>query len=134
LGYEERTMIKTAPPSEKTTRTFEALAATLAPRGVSLSAMFGMPCLKREGKAFAGRFGDALVFKLNGEAHAEALALTGAVLFDPSGMGRAMKQWVVVPAGHARKWEGLCAAALDDAGAAQKPSARKAPAKAPKKK
>ena len=73
--------------------------------------MMGMPTLYLGGKAFAGLFGDAMVFKLDGEAHAGALALPGAVLFDPSGMGRPMKAWVRVPLDQASAWPGLARAA-----------------------
>jgi hypothetical protein len=69
--------------------------------------MFGMDVLKAKGKAFAGVFGDALVFKLHGEAHAGTRKLAGTELFDPSGTGRAMKEWVVVPRAHAKKWSAL---------------------------
>lgn len=88
---------------------WKALAAELK---VELSAMFGMPALKAGGKAIAGLFGNAVVFKLDGDAHAKALALKGAELFDPSGTGRPMKAWVVVPSAHAAKWSGLGKAAL----------------------
>ena len=68
------------------------------------SKMFGMPCLKNDsGKAFAGFYQDAMVFKLGGAAHARALALPGARLFDPM-QGRPMKAWVEVPAVHAALW------------------------------
>ena len=64
-----------------------------------------MPCLKNsDGKAFAGYFEGAMVFKLSGASHAEALALAGSRLFDPSGRGRPMKEWVVVPFEHASRW------------------------------
>jgi hypothetical protein len=67
--------------------------------------MFGMPCLKNSnGKAFAGFFEDAMVFKLGGDSHGEALALAGARLFDPSERGRPMKEWVVVPIEHVSRW------------------------------
>src|SRR5215468_1372403 len=46
--------------------------------------LFGMPCLKTNGKAFAGYYQDAMVFKLTTPEHTEALALPGAQLFDPS--------------------------------------------------
>ena len=66
--------------------------------------MFGMPCLKNSnGKAFAGYFEGAMVFKLGGASHAEALALSGAMLFDPVG-GRPMKEWVMVPIEHVSRW------------------------------
>ena len=67
--------------------------------------MFGMPCLKNSnGKAFAGYTEGMMVFKLGGASHAEALALPGSRLFDPSGRGRPMKEWVVVPAEHVSRW------------------------------
>lgn len=74
--------------------------------------MFGMPCLKNNGKAFAGYFQGAMVFKLGAPAHAGALALSGARLFDPSGRGRPMKEWVEVPGEHASMWLELARQAL----------------------
>jgi len=60
--------------------------------GVRPAKMFGMPCLKREnGKVFAGHWKDGgMNVKLTD------VALPGAELFDP-GMGRVMKEWVLVP-------------------------------------
>ncbi|MGZ3623512.1 MAG: hypothetical protein ACXVDN_18635 [Ktedonobacteraceae bacterium] len=67
--------------------------------------MFGMPCLKNSnGKTFAGYSEGAMVFKLGGSSHIEALALSGAKLFDPSERGRPMKEWVVVPVEHSSLW------------------------------
>ena len=80
----------------------ELTATSPAARGM----MFGMPCLKQGGKAFAGYYKGAMVFKLGGAAHTRALALAGAQLFDPMG-GRPMKEWVVVPAEHAAQWLAL---------------------------
>ena len=80
----------------------EVTATSPAVRG----AMFGMPCLKQGGKAFAGYFKGGMVFKLSGAAHTRALALAGAHLFDPMG-GRPMKEWVVVPAEHESEWLAL---------------------------
>jgi hypothetical protein len=77
------------------------LTATSAATG---GQMFGMPCLKIGGKAFAGLYGEGMVFKLPAGAHAQALALPGAHLFDPSGRGRPMKEWVEVPREHAPRW------------------------------
>ena len=76
--------------------------------------MFGMPCLKNSnGKAFAGYFEGAMVFKLGGASHAEALALSGAKLFDPSERGRPMKEWVVVPIEHVSRWPEFARDAFD---------------------
>jgi hypothetical protein len=77
------------------------------------SQMFGKPCYTTGGKAFICFFQNEMVFKLNGDAHKEALSLDGATLFDPSGKGRAMKEWVQVPALYLEKWEGLARAAKE---------------------
>ncbi|HET6992312.1 MAG TPA: hypothetical protein VFJ43_13350, partial [Bacteroidia bacterium] len=76
-------------------------------KGAEVSQMFGKPALKINGKAFSCLFENCMVFKLTGDTHAAALKLKGAKLFDPSGMGRAMKEWVQVPATHKSKWEEL---------------------------
>ncbi|NUP06299.1 MAG: hypothetical protein HOW73_09600 [Polyangiaceae bacterium] len=102
-------MQKTEKTSSATQKAFEALAARLA---VETGSMFGMSVLKAKGKAFTGIFGDALVFKLTGVTHATALGLKGAALFDPSGAGRPMKEWVVVPKAHAKSWDGFADAAF----------------------
>ncbi|MBA2294774.1 MAG: hypothetical protein H0W16_06545 [Actinobacteria bacterium] len=68
--------------------------------------MFGMPCLKREnGKVLAGHWKDGgMNVKLTDEAQRTvALALPGAELFDP-GMGRVMKEWVLVPEEQSDRW------------------------------
>jgi hypothetical protein len=83
--------------------------------GVTAGKLFGMPALLLNRKAFAGLYGDAMVFKLTGDAHAAALVLAGAELFDPSQMDRPMKAWVVVPTAHAAKWCGLADQALASA-------------------
>jgi hypothetical protein len=70
------------------------------------SKMFGMPCLKREnGKVVAGHWKDGgLTVKLTHEAQREAaLMLSGVGLFDP-GMGRVMKEWVLVPEAQSDRW------------------------------
>lgn len=74
-------------------------------KDIVFSQMFGKPCLKVNGKAFACFFENEMVFKLTGEAHREAINLSGTKLFDPSGKNRPMKEWVQVPAVHSVKWE-----------------------------
>jgi hypothetical protein len=77
----------------------------MATSPTSSGKMFGMPCLKNSnGKAFAGFFEGEMVFKLGGANHVEALALSGARLFDPSERGRPMKEWIVVPIEHVSRW------------------------------
>jgi hypothetical protein len=68
--------------------------------------MFGVPCLKREsGKVVACHWKDGgIALKLVDEdAREQALALPGAELFDP-GMGRRMREWVLVPAAQSDDW------------------------------
>jgi hypothetical protein len=80
---------------------------------VRVSQMFGAPCVKRDtGKvAFCAWQGD-VVFKLaDGAAREAALGLAGAELFDP-GMGRRMKEWVLVPAAHSGRWAELAEQSL----------------------
>ena len=69
------------------------------------SKMFGMPCLKREeGKVVAGHWKDGgLTVKLTDVAEREAALAAGAQPFDP-GMGRVMREWVLVPSAHSADW------------------------------
>ncbi len=69
------------------------------------SQMFGKPCFKINKKAFTCFFKNAMVFKLNGEFHQEALSLEGSELFDPSGKNRPMKEWVQVSFDYKEKWK-----------------------------
>ncbi|GAB3830497.1 hypothetical protein [Hymenobacter jeollabukensis] len=88
---------------------FRAIGATQP--AAEAGQLFGKPCFKINGKAFVCFFQEAMVFKLADEAHREALALDGARLFDPSGKGRPMKEWVQVPAEYHAQWPALAAAA-----------------------
>ena len=93
---------------------YDEVAAEITATSPALnSKMFGMPCLKNSnGKAFAGYYQGAMTFKLGAPWHAQALALPGARLFDPSGMGRPMKEWVEVPSEHSFRWLELAREAL----------------------
>lgn len=72
----------------------------------NLSQMFGKPCFKLTNKkAFVCFFEKEMVFKLNGDAHSEAMSLDGSKLFDPSGKNRPMKEWVQVPFDYKDKWK-----------------------------
>ena len=82
---------------------------------VELRQMMGMPCVMRGGRMIGGfsRTEGAMVFKLpDEEVRERALALEGAHLFDPSGQDKPFREWVVVPAAHAARWEELAAHAL----------------------
>lgn len=95
--------------------TWEELVVDVTARyPVKESKMFGMPCLKREnGKVVAGHWNDGgLTVKLTDEtAREQALAIPGAELFDP-GMGRVMREWVLVPASQSGEWERLVELAI----------------------
>ncbi len=84
---------------------YAVVSEMMATSPTSSGKMFGMPCLKNSnGKAFAGYYEGTMVFKLGGASHAEALALFGAKLFDPSERGRPMKEWVVLSFEHVSRW------------------------------
>lgn len=78
-----------------------------------LSQMFGKPCFKVNSKAFICFFKGEMVFKLTDQKHKEALSLDGAQLFDPSGKGRAMKEWVQVPYNYKDKWSAFAKSAFE---------------------
>ena len=90
----------------KTVERFDRLAETFVARGATRSQMFGMPVLKAGDKVFAGTFGDAMTFKLGPDDLERARALTGVEPFEPM-KGRPMKEWVLVPLAHARRWSDL---------------------------
>jgi hypothetical protein len=66
-----------------------------------------------EGKAALGAYDHCVVFRLAGTSHTAALTLEGSVLFDPSGMGRPRKAWVVLTHAHQEQWKDLAVAALN---------------------
>ena len=100
------------PTSPATQKRWDTLSKSLERLDVQRSAMFGMPALKFGKIPFAVLFGNALVLKLEGDTHARTLALEGAVLFDRSGVGRPMPEWVVIPEAHFKVWGSLAATAL----------------------
>ncbi|HLO91695.1 MAG TPA: hypothetical protein VK172_11070 [Lentimicrobium sp.] len=75
------------------------------------SQMFGKECFKINHKAYTCFYQNNMVFKLTGEAHKAAIALEGAELFDPGGIGRRMKEWVIVPGIHKDLWPAFARAA-----------------------
>lgn len=90
----------------KTAERFDRLADDLVARGATRSQMFGMPVLKAGDRVFAGTFGDAMTFKLGPDDLAKARAMSGVEPFEPM-KGRAMKEWILVPLAHARRWPDL---------------------------
>lgn len=91
---------------------YDAVADGLETAGVVRGSMFGMPCLKIGKKVVAGMYGDAMTFKLPPGPRERALALPGAEPFDP-GMGRPMKEWVMIPLAQSDAWAEYASEALE---------------------
>lgn len=106
--------------SERTLELFDELVEDLAGKGVTKGRIFSAPALMVGKKAIACLDGEAVAFKLgrDSELHAQALALDGASLFDPSRMKRPYKDWVLVPVAHADRWLEFAANSAPSAGAA----------------
>jgi len=78
---------------------FKSVVETLAsdPQ-VKLSNWFGFPCAKLDDKPFAALYDENLVVKLGQSRVQKMLKAKEGRKFDPSGMGRPMKEWVVIAA------------------------------------
>ena len=83
----------------------EVVQALLSDPRVTEAKMFGMPTLKVGGKAFAGLWEKQLVVKIGVPRVQELLKAKTGKQFDPSGMGRPMKEWIAIkePAAQAKK-------------------------------
>jgi len=66
--------------------------------------MFGKKCIKVGNKACIALYNEDIVFKIPREEVEELLALEGSVLWDPSGKGRAMKEWIQIPNAHSNQY------------------------------
>ncbi|MDB5049938.1 MAG: hypothetical protein JWO30_3009 [Fibrobacteres bacterium] len=97
-----------------TQKAFDALTEELArTKGAEKAQMFGKQCMKYRGNGFMAFFDGDIVLKLSGQSREDALRLEGSRLWDPSGQGRAMKEWVQIPAAHEAKWENLAMKAIE---------------------
>jgi len=77
---------------------YEAVVEELcADPAVERTQMMGMPSVKLAGKLFAGVWDGDLVVKLGRTRVEELVAAGRAAAFDPSGRGRPMKDWALVP-------------------------------------
>jgi len=93
---------------------YNAIGETLVKKHkAEISKLFGKPCLKINGKAFACYFNGDMVFKLDGDMHKNASDLKGSKLFDPSGAKRPMKEWVQVPPAHEKEWMRMAEEAMN---------------------
>jgi hypothetical protein len=94
---------------------FDGIVEDLGPRGVLTGAMFGARSLTFDGTAFACLKGGRFAARLGAgsAAHAEALALPDAELFDPSGKGRPFKDWVAISRAQSEHWARYAEAGLE---------------------
>jgi hypothetical protein len=65
--------------------------------GVASTQMMGMPSVKLGSKLFCGLWQGELAVKVGRERVAELVSAGRAAPFDPSGRGRPMKDWALVP-------------------------------------
>lgn len=89
------------------------IASFTTDESVTSGQMFGKPCLTIRGKAFIALHRDTIVFKLTGKAHANALALSEATRWDPSGKGKEMKEWIALKHQHRAEFASLSKSAAD---------------------
>jgi hypothetical protein len=80
-------------------------------KAAEISQMFGKPCIKLNGKAFAAWHQDCMIFKLKTEERETALKLKGAKMWDPSGKGRPMKDWIQLAKTHEAQFKKLVVSA-----------------------
>tara|TARA_R110002072_G_scaffold18981_1_gene70226 strand:- start:1907 stop:2221 length:315 start_codon:yes stop_codon:yes gene_type:complete len=82
--------------------------------GCQTGQMFGKPCLKTNGKAFAAFFKEQMVFKIGAEEIKEIKEkYPSSKNWDPSGKNRAMKDWLQVPNEFQDDWESLATQAMN---------------------
>ena len=106
------TRIDPVPPAAQAA--FEALTVELArTKNAEKAQMFGKPCMKYKGNGFMAFFEGELVLKLTGQSREDALKLKGSKLWDPSGQGRAMKEWVQISSAHSGKWADMADKAIE---------------------
>jgi hypothetical protein len=95
-------------------KAFDALTEELArTKKAEMARMFGKQCMTYRGNGFMAFSDGDLALKLSGQTREDALRLEGSRLWDPSGQGRAMKEWVLIPSVHAPKWSGLAQKSLE---------------------
>lgn len=101
---------------------FNAIAAALQQHEVAQRLLYGKQALFLGDLPFMLMHREAVGFRLSGRALADALALEGAVEFDPTAPDEATQTvpgWVRVPAQHFRAWEALAQQAFGFAQLAQ---------------
>lgn len=91
----------------------EVLAELAGQPDAARGKMLGKHCLLAGQKVIAVLFEEDVVFKLRGDDQTEALEPQGAHLWDPTGTGHPMKEWVQVPAMHSSTYGRFARGAYD---------------------
>jgi hypothetical protein len=100
------------PESEETLAAFAATLDEVAVAGdVERAVWFGTPAAKVEGKIFLALWRGALVARIGAEEVDHRVLAGDGVRFDPSGKGKAMKDWLETNAEH-DEWTELALSAL----------------------
>lgn len=98
----------TQPETIRARNTFDALVnrllATHRDATIVHAKMFGLPCIKVNGKVCAVLHDTSLVCRLPEGARAKALARSGARLFQPHPSRPPMREWVAIPSTHENEW------------------------------
>ncbi|MFK7806401.1 MAG: hypothetical protein AB8F74_01245 [Saprospiraceae bacterium] len=91
---------------------FEQLVLEI--EGAEVGQMFGKQCGKLNKKAFVAFYEEDMVFRIGREAIEELLTqYSSAQNWDPSGKGRAMKDWIQVPETFKGDWKQLTRSSAD---------------------
>ncbi|HWH92873.1 MAG TPA: hypothetical protein VNT03_03345 [Baekduia sp.] len=98
-------------PPEALTAFAEVLDEVAVAGEVERAVWFGTPAAKVEGKIFLALWRGRLVARLGAEEVDARVAVGAGVRFDPSGKGRAMKDWLEADAEH-DEWVELALGAL----------------------
>jgi len=115
-------------------KVFDEIITLLPPTpAITRGKMFGMPCLKVNGKIFACFWEGSLTVKLPVEEVAKALKTTGIIILDPMGNNRPMKEWILINEKTNKLWVEYAVNSYDyvvklgDATCGKKPKAAKKP-------
>jgi len=111
---------------------FDEIVAILPPTPViTRGKMFGMPCLKVNGKIFACFWAGGLSVKLPVEEVAKATETSGIAILDPMGNNRPMKEWILIDEKTSKLWVECAVQSYDyvvqlgDTTCGKKPKAKK---------
>jgi hypothetical protein len=105
-------MARRPPEPAEALAAFAAVLDEIAVAGaVERAVWFGAPAAKVEGKIFVALWRGALVARIGAEEVDHRVLARDGVRFDPSGKGKAMKDWLESNAEHA-EWTELALAAI----------------------